>query len=76
MHVDDRAPLLVGHLLDHAVPGVTGVVHNDVEPAETVDARLDEAFGKAVLRHAAGADCNLAAGGADRLGGVVGRIGV
>ena len=30
---DDGVPLLVGHLVDHAVPGVAGVVDNDVDLA-------------------------------------------
>src|SRR3546814_9001876 len=44
--VDDRLPLLVAHLLDHVVPGVAGVVDDDVEAAQLLDRRVDEALGK------------------------------
>ena len=66
MHIHDCLPLLVAHLLDHVVPGVAGVVDDDVEAAELLDRRVDEALGKAVLRHAADAGHRLAAGGFDR----------
>ena len=44
MHVENRVPLVVGHLLDHAVPGVAGVVDEDVAAAEAVDRGLDDAL--------------------------------
>ena len=43
MHVHDRLELLVGHLLDDAVPGVAGVVDDDVETTEAVERRGHEA---------------------------------
>ena len=35
--VEHRLELLVGHLVDDAVPGVAGVVDEDVDLAELVD---------------------------------------
>ena len=36
VHVDDRGPLLVSHLVDYPVPGVAGVVDDDVDLAVAV----------------------------------------
>ncbi|MCY1455343.1 hypothetical protein D9M71_724720 [compost metagenome] len=46
MAVEDGVPLLVAHLLDHIVPGVAGVVDDDVDAAKVVDRSLDEAVGE------------------------------
>ena len=76
MNVDDRLPLFVGHLLNDAVPSIAGIVHDDVQPAKTVHARLDETFGETVFCHAAGADHGLAANRTNGLGGLIGRVGI
>ncbi len=41
MHVEHRLPLLVGHLMDGAVPGVAGIVNDGVNPAVAVEGRLN-----------------------------------
>ena len=46
MHVEHRLELLVGHLLDGGVPGVAGVVDDDVEAAELLERRADEPVGE------------------------------
>src|SRR5512132_2510497 len=61
VHVEHGVPLVVGHLLDHAVPRVAGVVHDDVEPAEALDRRANEACRKIGLRHVTRARRRLAA---------------
>ena len=48
--VEHGLELLVGHLLDRRVPGVAGIVDDDVEPAECIDGGADEPIGKARLR--------------------------
>ena len=53
MYVEHRLELLVGHLLDGRVPSVTGIVDDDVEPAQLLDGRPHEAFGETGLRHVA-----------------------
>ena len=60
MDVEHRLELLVGHLVDRAVPGVAGVVDDDVDLAELVDGLLDELVGDAVLGQVAGEDGGLA----------------
>jgi 16S rRNA C967 or C1407 C5-methylase (RsmB/RsmF family) len=53
VHVDDRVPLLVAHLLDHAVPGVAGVVDQDVAAAEGVDGSLHHPLAEILCRDVA-----------------------
>ncbi|MOA20137.1 hypothetical protein D3C78_1405620 [compost metagenome] len=65
MAVHDGVPLLVGHLLDHVVPGVAGVVDDDVDAAEAFHRGLDEAVGEVRSGDAAHAGDGFAAGGAD-----------
>ena len=74
--VDHRVPLLVGHLLDHVVPGVAGVVDDDVEALVFADGRADEALGEVRRGDAADAGHGLAAGVADGLHGLLRRFGV
>ncbi|MNF61030.1 hypothetical protein D3C84_426610 [compost metagenome] len=76
MTVENRVPLLVAHLLDHVVPGVTGVVDDDVDAVEVVHCGLDVALGE--IR---GADVAVTHGGfathlANQLSGFMGRIGI
>ena len=47
MNVEDCLPLLVGQFVGHGVPGIAGIVDDDIELAETVDSRLHELFRKA-----------------------------
>jgi hypothetical protein len=51
--VEHGLELLVRHLLDRRVPGVAGIVDDDVEPAERIGGGLDEAIGKARFGDAA-----------------------
>ncbi len=66
MHVHDRLPLLIAHFLNHVVPGVAGVVDDDVQTAQLFDCRVHKAFGKILLCHAADAGHGPAAGVLDR----------
>ena len=46
MDVEHRLELLVGRLLNDAVPAVAGVVDDDVERAESIERGRDECVGK------------------------------
>ena len=71
MDLEHRPELLVAHLVRHSVPGVAGIVHDDVELAECVDGRLHEPLGSAVRSQVAGEDRRLPVDGRRRLlGGV------
>ncbi|MNN74332.1 hypothetical protein D3C81_1905230 [compost metagenome] len=76
MAVDDCVPLLVGHLLDHAVPGVAGVVDDDVQPLVVLDRGADEALGEVRRTNAADTGHGFAAEGLDRLDHFLRRIGI
>ncbi|TLD47114.1 MAG: hypothetical protein FAZ92_00606 [Accumulibacter sp.] len=76
MDVEHRLPLLVAHLLDDVVPGVTGVVDDDVEAAELAERRLHEALGEIGGGDAADAGDRLAAGRDDVADGLCRRCGV
>ncbi|MNT51778.1 hypothetical protein D3C72_1887640 [compost metagenome] len=76
MAVDDGVPLLVGHLLDDVVPGVAGVVDDDVDALEILDSRLDQALREIRGGHAAHARHRFAALRPDQFDDFVGRIGV
>ena len=65
MHVEHGLKLFVGHLLDRRVPGVAGVVDDDIESAERLHRGGDEAIGKASLGDAAVDRDGFAAGGLD-----------
>jgi hypothetical protein len=58
--VEHRLELLVGHLVDRAVPGVARVVDDDVDLPELVDGLLDELIGDVLLGQVAGEDSRLA----------------
>src|SRR5205807_629049 len=45
MHLDDRVPIVLGHVERHLVPEDAGVVHQHVEGPVGVDSLLDEALG-------------------------------
>src|SRR5258708_25931708 len=42
MHTEYRFPLLIGHLVNHRIPGVARIVHDDVDPAKLFDRRVDD----------------------------------
>ena len=76
MNRQDVVPLLVGHILDGAVPGEAGVVDNDIEATERFDRSAYEPIAEIGLGHVAGANRRLAAKPPDRRSGVVGRLGI
>ena len=76
VHIEDGVPLFVGHLLDHRVPGVAGVVDDDVQAAEVVDRGGDEAFAEVGVGDAADAGYGLPARGLDRGDCFLGWFGV
>ena len=71
--VEHRLELLVGHLVGDAVPGVAGVVDDDVDGAEGVDRGGDELVGGAGLGQVAGVDGGFAV---DLARGLLGDVGV
>jgi hypothetical protein len=63
VQVDDGVPLLVRHLVDHAVPRVAGIVDDDVDLAVAkVGGFLDERFNVGVVEDIAGDRDGRAAG--------------
>jgi len=74
VHVENRVPLVIRHLLDHAVPGVARVVDNDVEAAELVDRGGDEALPEVGVGDAPDARDRLAARSENIGGGLPGRF--
>ena len=58
--VEHRLELLVGHPVGDAVPGVAGVVDDDVDGAEGVDPGGDQLVGGVGLGQVAGVDGGLA----------------
>src|SRR6058998_3307920 len=69
---DDRVPLLLAHVEDHPVAQDAGVVHQDVDRAELLDRRLDDALGGREVGDAVGVGDRPPAAGADRLHHFVG----
>ena len=65
VHSEHGFPLLVAHLLQHVVPGVTGVVDDDVDAAKSVERGLDKTLAKVGVRYAADADHGLTTAGND-----------
>jgi len=65
VHIEDVVPLLVSHLLQHAVPGVAGVVDDDVDAAEGLDSGSHEAVGEGGVSDAADAGHGAATGVGD-----------
>ncbi|MNE25764.1 hypothetical protein D3C80_1191020 [compost metagenome] len=63
MAVDDCVPLFVAHFLDDAVPGVTGVIDDDVDGAVAVHRGLDESIGKVDGSHTANTGDGFTTGG-------------
>lgn len=71
--VEHRVPLLVGRRFNSAVPDISGIVHHDIDRAEAVERRRDEAFGKLGVRHAARDRLRFLAQFLDRRHGFAGR---
>ena len=71
--VEHRLELLVGHPVGDAVPGVAGVVDDDVDRAEGVDRGGDQLVGGAGLGQVAGVDGGFAV---DLARGLLGDVGV
>jgi hypothetical protein len=74
--VEHGLELLVGHLLDDVVPGVSGVVDNDVDPAECGERGIDELLRKFRMRHTTGKRGSAAAGCANGGLGLTGWSGI
>jgi len=53
VHVEHRLPLLVGHLVNGSVPGVTRVVDDRIDPPESVERLFNQARGEVRFRHVA-----------------------
>ena len=62
--VDDRVPLLLGHVDEHPVAQDAGVVDQDVEVAEGLDGGVDETLAALPVGNVVGVGHRLAAGGA------------
>jgi hypothetical protein len=65
MHVEHGLELLVGHFLDRRVPGITGIVDDDVEAAQLFHRSADKTIGKPCVGNAAVDGDGLAARGDD-----------
>ena len=76
MYIHDRVPLLVGHFLDHAVPGIAGVVDDDVDALIFAQRRADEAIRKVGRGHAAATGGGLTTGGAEFIDDLLGWFGI
>ena len=59
--VQHQIPLIVGHLVEHGIPGDAGVVDQNVHPAEGGDSGVHGGLDLLVLGHVALADQNVAA---------------
>ena len=73
MHVDDRVPFLLGHVGQHAVAQDAGVVDDDVQIAERLDRRVDQALRALPRRHTVAVGDCLAAHALDLLHDLLGR---
>ena len=66
MDVEHGLELLVGGLLDDAVPAVAGIVDDDVESAEAIESGGDEGVGERGFGEIAGDGGNLPAAAGER----------
>ena len=66
VHVDDRVPVFLRHLVEDGVAQDPGVVHDDVDPPETVDRLLDHPLRGAEAHDAVEVGLRLAARIANR----------
>ena len=74
MDIDHRVELFIAHLVDHRVPGVTGIVDDDIDATECLDARVDIALGETVFGDAADYGDRFAARVPDLRGDIVSRF--
>src|SRR6185369_9548888 len=72
--VDDRVPLLLGHVEDHAVSEDAGVVDDDVDPAEGVHRGLDDRLPTGHAGHRVVVGHGIAARLGDLLHDLIGRL--
>jgi hypothetical protein len=70
---DDRVPLLLGHVEEHAVAQNSGVVDEDVQPAVTVERAADDLLRRLEARDVVVARDRLAARGDDLVHDLLGR---
>jgi hypothetical protein len=73
VRVDDRVPLLLGHVEDHAVAEDAGVVHDDVDASERLHSGVDNALAARHRRDGIVVRDGLAPRRADLRHDVVGR---
>jgi hypothetical protein len=66
--VEHRLELFVGHFLDRGVPGIAGVIDDDVQPTECLHRGADETIRKALVGNAAIYGNSFAAGRIDFFG--------
>src|SRR5437667_6620865 len=67
VHADDRVPLLLGHVEDHALAQDAGAADDDLEVAEAAQRRVDDRLTAGHRRDALGVGHRLAAEGLDLL---------
>jgi hypothetical protein len=72
VHVDDRVPLLLRHVRQHAVTQDAGVVDDGVEIAERLDRSVDESLRTFPRRHAVAVGHGLATHPLDLLDDLLG----
>ena len=73
MDVDDRVPLLLGHVGEHPVAQDAGVVDDDVQIAERLDRGVDEALGSLPAADTVAVGDGLAAHPLDLVDDLLGR---
>ena len=73
VHLDDRVPLLFGHVDEHPVAQDARVVDEDVEIAERLDRGVDEALRTFPVGDVVAVDDRLATTGADLLDHLLSR---
>ena len=73
VHLDDRVPLLLGHVGEHPVPQDAGVVDHDVQVAERLDRGVDQPLGALPRRDVVAVGDRLAAHPLDLLDHVLRR---
>src|SRR5690554_37551 len=61
MAVDYRVPLFIAHVLNHAVPGIAGVIDNNIHPPVAVYRSTHKPFAEVSGGNVASADHGLSA---------------
>ena len=75
MDLDDRVPLVDGHVDQHPVPQDAGVVDQHVEPAERLDRGVDQPLGALPVGHVVAVGHGFAAGRPDLVDHLTGWAG-